>query len=80
MTGTDPRISPAALYLGGTIAGGFATVGATLALTLSESGALLLFAGLLPMVITIAAAYDYGGRRALNAALQPNGDEREVEA
>jgi hypothetical protein len=74
MTGTDSAIGPEALYLGGTIAGGFATAGATLALTLADSLAVTTFAALLPLVITIAAAHDYGGAEGLEAALLPNGD------
>ncbi|WP_311171799.1 hypothetical protein [Halobellus ordinarius] len=80
MTGTDPAIGPEALYLGGTIAGGFATVALMLAIALTDSFTLVAIAGLLPIVITIAAAHDYGGREALDAALQPHADEPEVES
>lgn len=58
--GTDPAIGPRLLCLVGTIAGGFAAVALVLAVTLSDSSALAVVAGGLPIAILFVAAYDYG--------------------
>ena len=61
-TGTDPALGPRILFLAATIAGGFAAVAIVLAVTLSDSSALAVVAGGLPVAILFVAAYDYGDR------------------
>ena len=79
MPGTDPALGPRELYLGGTIAGGFASVSIMLAVTLSNSVALAFLGGLLPIVVTVAAAYDYGDREGVESAVLPNADDAGAE-
>ncbi|MBB6645079.1 hypothetical protein [Halobellus ruber] len=71
----DPALGPRVLFLGGTIAGCFATVAIVLAVALLDSAAAVMIAGLLPIIVLIAAAYDYGGRDGLEETLQPHAEE-----
>jgi drug/metabolite transporter (DMT)-like permease len=74
MTGTDPALGPRVLFLGATIAGGFSTLSATMAIALTDSAVTFAIAGLLPIAVLFAAAYDYGDREGFEAAVRPNSE------
>ncbi|RLM53735.1 hypothetical protein DVK02_12895 [Halobellus sp. Atlit-31R] len=61
---TDSRLTADALFVGATLASGFATVSGVLAFALTDSVAPLAVGMLLPIAATLLAARDYGGRTA----------------
>ena len=59
MIGTDPALDPRTLFIGASIAGGFATVAAMLAIALTGNFVLALFGVTLPMAVLLVGALDY---------------------